>query len=274
MKLKNLGINRFFCMGRGSYDLAPKGNKNEINSGGFIGKIKIVKNTPVDSAFPGTSKHSTFASSLENIKKNSNDVSSGNVKPHKFFRGIRCWLTEVKTGKHTVNIDKNIVSNRIDGIINKLIEKDNNVALLSFKKSAHSAIVIHHSDGVFSMYNVSGRDNEMRYLENDRRGLANDISNKMRGWNDMLQDESVVFLPNLNVENIDNHIKNSGDHKFNLLTHNCSKFVAKALLAGFDNDNNHKFAHNRKWQMPANTLELAKEIAFKSAQNKNKYPNC
>ncbi len=269
MKLNNLGISRFFCKGRGTYDLTAKGTKNEINSGGYIGKVKIVENTPVDLAFPQARKSSTLSSSLEYIKQNSSDVSSGNAKPHKLFRGIRCWLAEVKTGSHTVNIDENIVFNRIDGIINKLSEKDNNVALLSFNKSAHSAIVIHHSDGMFSMYNVTGEDNETRYIENERNGFTNDILNEMANWNDMLQDESVVFLPNLNVKNIEDHIKNSGDHKFNVLTHNCSKFVAKALLAGFDNDNNHKFAHDRKWQMPANTLELAKEIAFKSAQKKD-----
>ncbi|HCR3980866.1 TPA: hypothetical protein OOF39_000272 [Kluyvera ascorbata] len=259
MKLNNSGINLFFHRSRGAYNLVQKGNKSEINSDSFIGKIKIVENTPVEPVFPGARKPSTFSNSFEN------------VKPHKLFRGIRCWFAEFKTGKHAVNIDEDIIYNRVNRIINKLTEKNNNVALLSFDKSAHSAIVIHHSDGMFSMYNVSGEDNEVRYIKNGRYGLASNILNEMANWNDMLQDENVIFLPNLNVENIENHIKNFGDHKFNVLTHNCSKFAAKALLAGFDNDNNHKFAHDRKWQMPANTLELAKEIAFKSAQKKDKY---
>lgn len=273
MKLNNFAINRFFCRGSGIYDLTSKVNRSETGVSGFIAKIKRVENTPVDSVFLKAGKPSAFTNLSENIKQNGNDFSVGNVKSHKHFRGVRCWLSGVKTAKHTVKIDEHTVSNRVGGIIDKLTEKNNNVALLNFKKSAHSVIIMHHGNDVFSMYSVYRNNKEERCIKKDRGGIANHIYSEMMRWHDMLQDESIVYLHDLNLENIDRHINSFGNHKFNLLSHNCSRFVAKALLAGFNNDNNIKFAHDRKWQMPANTLELAKEIALESARSKYKEAN-
>ncbi len=273
MKLNNFSINRFFCGVRGICDLTSKGNRSEIDAGGVIDKIKYVENIPVASGLRKAGKPPVSTDLSENIKQNGNDSPGVDSKDHKFLRGIRSWFSEAKTAKHSVKINEHTVSDRARGIINKLAEKNNNVALLSFKKSAHSVIVIHHGNDRFSIYSVYGNDKEGRFIKNDRDGIAFEIFNEMKHWGDMLQDESIVYLHDLNVEKMEDHINSSGEHKFNILSHNCSRFVAKALLAGFNNDNNIKFAHDRKWQMPANTLELAKEIALKSAQNKDKQAN-
>lgn len=263
-------IKSFFCTSSSRYDFTSERNRSKTDGDGVIGKIIRVENTLITSAFGKANNPSTFTSLSENIKQNGNDLPDGKLKSHKFLRGIRCWLSECKTEKHAVKFNNQTVSERGRGIVNKLAEKNDNVALLSFRKSAHSAIVMHHGNDMFSMYSVYGNNKKKHCIKKNRDEITNDIINEMKIWNDMLQDESIVYLHDLNVKNMESHINSFWDHKFNVLSHNCSRFVAKALLAGFNNDNNVKFTHDRKWQMPANTLELAKEIALISAQNKDK----
>ncbi|CNH59968.1 Uncharacterised protein [Yersinia massiliensis] len=203
-----------------------------------------------------------------------NDINNGSFhyepKSHKNFRGIRCWLSAVKNQKHYTNDVENSYTNYAKNIMNTLAKKDNSIVLLSFGKSEHSTIAIHHGNNKFSyisMHYDKVSNNYHKFVDKVSQDLVTQfVANDMTNCKDGLQDNNLVYLHNLNVEKVNNYIlKNKDSFKFNLISNNCSRFSANALLAGVEGKSS-QFQHNRKCQMPANTLELAKEIAAYTGQ--------
>lgn len=213
-------------------------------------------------------------SSVSGVINGNNDINNGSFryepKSHKNFRGIRCWVSAARNGKYLTNDSAKPYTDYVDSIMSVLTKKDNNIALLSYGKSVHNAIVIHHGNNKFSfisMYSDKNSNNGHEYIgEASQDEVKQAIANEMKINKDGLQEENLVYLHNLNVEKVNNYIVNNKDnYKFNIISNNCSRFAANALLAGVDS-HSATFEHDRIWQMPANTLELAKEIAVRTEQ--------
>ncbi|WP_145520921.1 hypothetical protein [Yersinia mollaretii] len=213
-------------------------------------------------------------SSVSGMINGNSDINNGSFhyepKSHKNLRGIRCWVSAATNGKHLTNDSAKPYTDYVDSIMSTLTNKDNNIALLSFGKSVHSVIVINHGNNKFSfisMYRDKNSNNGHEYIgEASQDEVKQAIANEMKINKDGLQKESLVYLHNLNVDKVNNYIVNNKDnYKFNIISNNCSRFSANALLAGVDSHSG-TFEHDRIWQMPANTLELAKEIAVRTGQ--------
>ncbi|WP_145498807.1 hypothetical protein [Yersinia bercovieri] len=270
------------------YNQALNGNVEVRDAKKAIAKeIVTITNSSQNYDFRAARKYHSMLMKLDGVaKENSNDLSAfggengrndinnGSFhyepKSHKNFRGIRCWLSAVKNPKHYTSDVENSYTHYAKNIMNTLAKKDNSVVLLSFGKAEHNAIAIHHGNNKFSyisMHHDKISNNYHKFNGKVSQELVTQfVADEMTKCKDGLQENNLVYLHNLNVEKVDDYIlKNKDNFKFNIISSNCSRFSANALLAGVEG-NSSQFQHNRKWQMPANTLELAKEIAAYTGQ--------
>jgi len=192
------------------------------------------------------------------MKQTSYTVNPNSHKKHKVLRGLRCYASSFFSHRHSSKLSINSQV-RIETIINTLSPLGQNVALLSFFKSRHNAIV--YCDKYHHFGFVSAYSDRVSYCFNLHRNTIIDrLMVEVVKWQDDLHDSSVAYISNMNANKMKCHIEmNAPINKFNILTNNCSRFAANVLLAGC-NARQGRFTHNRPWQMPANTLELAKEI--------------
>lgn len=183
--------------------------------------------------------------------------TSVNIKKQKCFRGIRCWFSAQIKNRHSSIVN----STSADRIVNRLCEGNHRVALISFGKSKHSAVVIRYPDGQFIYVSMYG--NHPLYRNKVTRERVREVINwDMHQWKDGVDENNLVLFSEsaLDIEKIAKHIlSNIFAFRFNPITNNCSRFAADVLIAGY-NGSREKLKHDRRFQMPANTLQLAKEI--------------
>ncbi|MDE1330438.1 hypothetical protein [Vibrio aestuarianus] len=190
--------------------------------------------------------------------------TSVNIKKHKCFRGIRCWFSAQIKNRHS----SIVTSTSADRIIDRLCEGNHRVALISFGKSKHSAVVIRYTDDQFIYASMYG--NLPRYRNKVNREWVRKVINlDMDQWKDGVDDNNLVLFsePALDIEKIAKHISsNIYKYRFNPITKNCSRFAADALIAGYKGSRE-KLKHDRPFLMPANALQLAKEIEANQSPN-------
>lgn len=181
------------------------------------------------------------------------------VKKHKLFRGIRCWLSYQFCDRHSVKEGNPI--EKAKGIMKHMQDNPNSAAVVSLGKSGHNLMIINHGSNFYSIssteYVVFGAK------EKDFAKIEKTLADTLSAWGDNVSEDNIVYLRGLNTDKMWNHIcKNHLKEKikYNCLSYNCSRHIADLMLAGFDDDDKNKLQHNRPWQMPANTLELAKEL--------------
>lgn len=180
------------------------------------------------------------------------------VKRHKIFRGIRSYISSLRSAD--INKPRVITNQRASRIVEKLSRSGKNVALLSFHKSIHNAVVILTPDKKYSY--VSAYANSICFLDRvDKNSVIDEIADDEQNLMAELRGADVVYIGGLNTIKMVYDIRGRElINKFNYLSNNCARFAADVLLAGC-NIKPAKFKHNRPtWQMPANTIELAKEI--------------
>ncbi|MFA3780171.1 hypothetical protein [Yersinia sp. 1652 StPb PI] len=184
------------------------------------------------------------------------------LKKHKFMRGLRCYASAIIHSKHTIKPGEREQSYlRVENILSKLSVFNNNVCLLSFRKAGHSALIMLHRDNSYSYFSAYGGGQPLFHEHVKTFDLVEVIISEIMHWGDELHQDSVVYIKGLDIRNMMDTIEDKiENYKFNVLSNNCSRFAADVLLAGCD-ERPEKFLHNRRWQMPANTLELAREIA-------------
>lgn len=184
--------------------------------------------------------------------------SSDDIKKHTFLRGIRSYLSSASATKTKPVL---FTSQRASRIVEKLSPFGKNVALLSFRKSMHSAVVFLNTYNNTYSY-VSAYATSVWFLDSvDKNEVINEITDDEWNLRAELTDFDVVYIGGLNVWKMLSYIRERKlINQFDILSNNCSRFAANVLLAGCD-IKLPKFQHNRPiWQMPANTKELAKEI--------------
>lgn len=180
------------------------------------------------------------------------------VKKHKIFRGIRSYISSLRSAD--INKPRVITNQRASRIVEKLSLSGKNVALLSFHKSIHNAVVILTPGKGYSY--VSAYASGVCFLDNvDKNSIIDEIADDEQNLMAELKVADAVYIGGLNTIKMIHYIWDRGFiNKFNYLSNNCARFAADVLLAGC-NIKPAKFQHNRPtWQMPANTIELAKEI--------------
>lgn len=192
------------------------------------------------------------------MKRNSYTLTPENQKKHKVLRGLRCYASSFFSHRHSNKPGANSRS-RIETIINTLSPLGKNVALLSYHKSRHNSIVYCDKYNHFGFVSATG--DRVYYCFNLHRNTVIDtLLDETEKWQDELHDSSIIYIANMNAMKMKCYIeRNAPVNRFNILTNNCSRFAANVLLAG-SNTSPARFNHNRPWQMPANTLELAREI--------------
>jgi hypothetical protein len=203
------------------------------------------------------------------MKQTSYTVNLNSHKKHKFLRGLRCFASSFVFNKHSSKPGVNS-RGRIGAIINTLSPFGQNVAVLSFFKSRHNTIVYCDKLGYFGFVSAySDRVYYSFYLHKDT--VIEELLEEAVNWQDDLHDSSVAYISSMNTNKMKCHIEmNAPINRFNILTNNCSRFAANVLLAGC-NASKERFNHNRPWQMPANTLELAREINAFLKNKSSKY---
>ncbi|MFQ6251744.1 hypothetical protein ACLMPM_25635 [Yersinia enterocolitica] len=181
------------------------------------------------------------------------------LKKHKFMRGLRCFASSIIHSKHTIKPGEQSYL-RVENILSKLSVFKHNVCLLSFSKARHSALIMFNSDNSYSYFSAYG--NGPCFYEGVEKFVVSEvIISEITQWGDELHQDNVVYIKGLDIRNMMDTIYDKREnYKFNVLSNNCSRFAADVLLAGCY-ESTEKFRHYRRWQMPANTLELAREIA-------------
>lgn len=193
------------------------------------------------------------------MKKRKYEIKNlDDVKKHKLFRGMRCYMSSLITSKNRIKPDAD-VKLRCYNVVNRLLPNEKNVALLSFKKSEHNAIIINSSNNRFNY--VSAYNNEVAFIEFlDKNEMIELLVDEVFSWGDQLKDENIVYIKGLDTNKMREYIHSSRPNfQYKLFNNNCARYAADVLLAGCAITPD-RFIHNRIWQMPANTLELAKEI--------------
>ena len=193
------------------------------------------------------------------MSKKSYSLKKGsNVKSHKVFRGLRCYVSSFIFSKHTTKPTLNIEA-RISEILNNMSSLGKSVCVFSFNKSMHSSILIANSTSLFTYASAYG-NNEVVFRESASRDeIIYIIRDEMEEWGDELSENNVAYISGLDrLKMMDKLRYLSERFEFSLMSNNCSRFVADVLISGCTQGKS--FKHNRPWQMPANTLELAKEI--------------
>lgn len=191
------------------------------------------------------------------------------LKKHKLMRGLRCFASSIIHSKHVIK-PGNQSSLRVENILSKLSVFDHNVCLLSFRKSGHSALIMLNRDNSYSYFSAYSGGEPCYYNGVNKSNCSEVIISEITLWGDELHQDNVVYIKGLDIDNMmDTIYDKRKNYKFNVLSNNCSRFAADVLLAGCY-ESPEKFRHNRRWQMPANTLELAREIA-RFQQKKGSY---
>ncbi|MBV4366743.1 hypothetical protein [Erwinia phyllosphaerae] len=195
------------------------------------------------------------------MKKNSytlkHNKTPDDIKKHKALRGLRCYVSSYFHHKHRIHPDSNTCE-RITEVINKMSSSGKNVALLSYCKARHSAIIFCERD-TWSIVSAYG-DGVVYYGDLCHEQLVDIIYRESTGWKDTIKMSNVVYIGGLNIISMEQYINEFASvNKFKIFTNNCSRFAANVLIAGSGQQKGF-FTHDRPCQMPANTLELAKEI--------------
>lgn len=211
--------------------------------------------------------------SYDLVKHSSSKISqikNSYSRPHTLFCGVKAWYMGIQHLR--VNAYKALYSScheiqstpsKIEG----LKSSQNSLALITYS-NVHSALVLKGEDDTYTF--ISIYKNKSIYMENiNFERLSTLISDEETSFNYKLTDEDVVCIHNLDLSNSLSSIKCAiENNKYHFLTHNCSKFTSNILTSFIDN--RIKFTHDRIFQMPLNTKELAKEINF-HIENKDTY---
>lgn len=180
-------------------------------------------------------------------------------KKHKFLRGIRCYASSLIFSKHTTKPDE-YIELPVNQMLMRLSPYGSNVCLLSFHKARHSALIICTAFNSYAYLSVySSRVTFEECLSEEE--ASDIITFEAQHWGDVPNNENMVYIGKLDTREMINTIYSMmGTYHYSLLSSNCSRFAADVLLAGCKGKTG-RFQHDRPWQMPANTLELAREIA-------------
>ncbi|EQA1624845.1 hypothetical protein V5K00_RS22325 [Enterobacter asburiae] len=179
------------------------------------------------------------------------------LKSHKVFRGLRCYVSSFIFSKHTTKPSLGIEA-RVGNILSNLSPFGKSACIFSFHKSMHSSILLVNSTNLFTYASAYG--SEVVFCEFfSKQDIIKVIRDEMELWGDELNENNLVYISGLDRLKMMGKLRNlSETFEYRLMSNNCSRFVADVLISGCTRGA--KFKHDRPWQMPANTLELAKEI--------------
>ncbi|MFK0571795.1 hypothetical protein [Endozoicomonas sp.] len=139
--------------------------------------------------------------------------------------------------------------------------KPGDAIVLTFRGGRHSAILVYDDVLKKSVYLSFGAEKSYK----ERGGGSQELEHDIYGFQDMMAEKNMVKLEGMDNQAILKKWRGSVKNKsFNVLTRNCSSIIKKLVLAGSENAlGKGKLEHDRHWQMPSNTLNLALEIKNK-----------
>ncbi len=184
-------------------------------------------------------------------------------KPRKLpLAGIVNWAKGVKD-KHAVltGIEKpEIRHQRAQDLMNRCT-KPGDTVVLTFRGSHHSAMLVYDDILQKPVYLSFGAGESYK----ERGGGINELAYDIYAFKDMLAEKNIVKLEGMDNKAILKKWRESIKGKtLNLLTRNCSAIIKKMILTGSEQIlGKTKLEHDRHWQMPSNTLNLALEIKSK-----------
>ncbi|WP_419534375.1 hypothetical protein [Endozoicomonas sp.] len=184
-------------------------------------------------------------------------------KPRKLpLAGIVNWARGAKD-KHAVltGIEKpEIRHQRAQDLMNRCT-KPGDTVVLTFRGSRHSAMLVYDDILQKPVYLSFGAEESYK----ERGGGINELAYDIYAFEDMLAEKNIVKLEGMDNKAILKKWRESIKGKtFNVLTRNCSAIIKKMILTGSEQIlGKTKLEHDRHWQMPSNTLNLALEIKSK-----------
>lgn len=157
--------------------------------------------------------------------------------------------------------DINSVKKRANNL-RKLCNKPGDAVLLTFGGGRHSAMLVYDKERNKPVYLSFYGD--IAFEDHSNWGLSTEILH----FKDMLYEDNIIKLEGMDNDAMLSKWRTSlVNEKYYLLTKNCSAITKKLLLAGSQPvvGDIHS-PHDRIWQMPSNTKELAKDLRVKLQQ--------
>ena len=238
-----------------------------------------------------TTKYIKDISSVSNTPLQVNKTTTAPFKNsrHTPLKGIRKWFASrvsflCKTNPHRIarektgywsngyinKADAHTLEQHADWLI-ELVPEHGDALILSFGRALHSAMLLNNNGTMkyFSLYGDgawegTGKDTCRKYIAEDMDTFNDTLFTRGGNNNSPCQISSTGKdnFQKIKIKNVDGAIQawERNCTQYHTFKHNCSFIIKEMIKHGLDE--NKTFKYDRRWQMPYNTLCLAREVAM------------